>query len=123
MLRGLALLFGRQLLQSVIHLSPRRSTGRNNSYVELACGCDPERVYLPVAWPDQWLNVVVSSRVAHGSCTVTLHTDGDAGEWSNFDDVELVAGAAKLSVLGADVSSLKKFVILAAAANRIRFPT
>ena len=86
----------------------RRSTGRNNSYVELACGCDPERVYLPVAWPDQWLNVVVSARVTHGSCTVTLHTDGDGGEWSNFDDVELVAGAAKLSVLGADVSSLKK---------------
>ena len=28
----------------------------------------------------------------HGSCTVSLHTDGDAGEWSNFDDVELVAG-------------------------------
>ncbi len=86
----------------------RRSTGNNNSYVELACGHDTKRAYLPVSWPSQWLNVVVSARVDHCSCTVTLHTDGDAGEWSNFDDVELVPGAAKLSVLGADVSSLKK---------------
>ena len=87
----------------------RRSTGRNNSYVELACGRDPERVYLPVSWPDQWLHVVVSARVTDGSCTVTLHTDGDARRM-----VELrrrgarSRGAAKLSVLGADVSSLKK---------------
>jgi arabinogalactan endo-1,4-beta-galactosidase len=47
-------------------------------------------------------------RADGGSCTIALHTDGAAGEWSNFDDIELVAGAAKLSVLGADVSSLAK---------------
>jgi arabinogalactan endo-1,4-beta-galactosidase len=86
----------------------RRSTGNNNSYVELACGRNPERVYLPVSWPSQWLAVVVSARVRRGSCTISLHTDGDAGEWSNFDDIELVSGAAELSVLGADVSSLAK---------------
>jgi arabinogalactan endo-1,4-beta-galactosidase len=44
----------------------------------------------------------------NGSCTISLHTDGDAGEWTNFDDIQLVAGEPKLAVLGADVSSLKK---------------
>jgi arabinogalactan endo-1,4-beta-galactosidase len=37
-----------------------------------------------------------------------LHTAGAAGEWSNFDDFVLVPGAARLSLLGADVSSLNK---------------
>src|SRR5262249_23586618 len=55
-----------------------------------------------------WLQVVVSMRVQDPSCTITLHTDGSGGEWSNFDDIELVPGAARLSVLGADVSSLTK---------------
>ena len=37
----------------------RRSTGQNNSYVELACGRDRQRVYAPVSWPNQWIAVVV----------------------------------------------------------------
>lgn len=86
----------------------RRSTGNNNAYVELDCGRDAGRVYAPVSWPSQWLAVVASARVRHGSCTISLHTDGDAGEWTNFDDIELVPGAPRLSVLGADVSSLNK---------------
>ncbi|HYQ14879.1 MAG TPA: glycosyl hydrolase 53 family protein, partial [Polyangiaceae bacterium] len=86
----------------------KRSTGENDSYLELACGQRRERVYLPVSWADQWLQVVVSTYVERKSCTITLHTDAAGGEWSNFDDVELVAGAAQLSVLGADVSSLTK---------------
>jgi arabinogalactan endo-1,4-beta-galactosidase len=86
----------------------KRSPGQNNAYVELRCGRRRERVYVPVSWPDQWLQVVVSTYVDRGSCTIDLHTDGAGGEWSSFDDVELVAGAAQLSVLGADVSSLSK---------------
>jgi arabinogalactan endo-1,4-beta-galactosidase len=86
----------------------KRSTGRNDSTVALACGGDTKRVHLPVAWPDQWLQVVVSADVRHGACTIVLHTNADGGEWSNFDDFELVPGAARLSILGADVSSLKK---------------
>jgi len=87
----------------------RRSTGNNNSYVELDCGRDEERVYVPVSWPNQWLEVVVSAHVKHGSCKISLHTDGAAGEWTNFDDIELVRGdPPRLSVLGADVSSLNK---------------
>lgn len=87
----------------------RRSTGNNDAYVNLDCGCDRARVYVPVSWPNQWLQIVATARVERGgSCTISLHTAGAAGEWSNFDDIELVPGAARVSVLGADVSSLKK---------------
>ncbi len=86
----------------------RRSSGQNNSYIELRCGRQSERVYVPVAWPDQWLQVVVSMNVRHKSCTIGLHTDAVGGEWSNFDGIELVPGVAELSVRGADVSSLTK---------------
>jgi len=86
----------------------KRSPGQNNSYMQLSCGKRSERVYLPVSWDTQWLQVVVSTYADRKSCTITLHTDGTGGEWSNFDDVELVPGAAQLSVLGADVSSLTK---------------
>jgi arabinogalactan endo-1,4-beta-galactosidase len=86
----------------------KRSPGENNSYLQLGCGSRSERVYLPVSWADQWLQVVVSTYVDRKSCTITLHTDGAGGEWTNFDDIELTPGAARLSVLGADVSSLTK---------------
>ena len=86
----------------------KRSPGPNNSYMELRCGKQSERVYLPVSWADQWLQIAVSTYTDKKSCTITLHTDGPGGEWSNFDDVELTAGKVELSVLGADVSSLNK---------------
>lgn len=86
----------------------RRSAGANTSYLQLECGSRRERVHLPVAPPDQWLQVLVSVHVGGGSCTIVLHTEASGGEWSNFDDVELVPGQVRLSVLGADVSSLHK---------------
>jgi arabinogalactan endo-1,4-beta-galactosidase len=86
----------------------RRSAGNNDSYVGLDCGRGQQRVFIPVSWASQWLTVVVSARVKQGSCTITLHTDADGGEWTNFDNIRLEPGAPQLSVLGADVSSLKK---------------
>lgn len=87
----------------------RRSPGDNDAYLALDCGGRSEqRVYLPVTPPDQWLQLVVSAHSRHGKCTIVLHTRAAAGEWTNFDDVELVRGQARLSILGADVSSLKK---------------
>jgi len=87
----------------------RRSAGENESFVEFRCGDRAERVHVPVAPPHQWLQVVVSTRVrSRSSCTISLHTSASGGEWSNFDDIELVPGVARLSTLGADVSSLKK---------------
>jgi arabinogalactan endo-1,4-beta-galactosidase len=85
----------------------KRSPGDNDSYLELRCGARSERAYLPVSWASQWIQVTVSTW-ARRSCTIVLHTEAAGGEWSNFDDVELVPGAAQLSVLGADVSSLTK---------------
>jgi arabinogalactan endo-1,4-beta-galactosidase len=87
----------------------KRSPGTNDSYIALRfCGGREARTYVPVARPDQWLQITVSTQVRFRECTIVLHTDADAGEWTNFDDVELVPGAAQLSVLGADVSSLEK---------------
>jgi len=86
----------------------RRSTGLNNGYIALQCDDRMEKAYLPIAWASQWLQIVVSSEAHRGQCTITLHTDAAAGEWSNFDDIELVRAESRLSVLGADVSSLAK---------------
>jgi arabinogalactan endo-1,4-beta-galactosidase len=86
----------------------RRSPGRNDSFVALECDGSKERVYLPVAPADTWLSIVVSAEVRRGTCKVILHTAAAGGEWSNFDEIELKAGRANLSVLGADVSSLAK---------------
>ncbi len=86
----------------------RRSTGDNNAYIELDCGHEPERVAIPVAWPNQWLEVAVSDYAKHGKCTIRLHTDAAGGEWTNFDDIALVPGRVRVPVRGADVSSLTK---------------
>lgn len=86
----------------------RRSSGDNQSYVEVRCGGPVQRVHVPVAWPNQWLQVVVSSRAKQPTCELGLRTIGAAGEWTNFDGITAEAGAPRLSVLGADVSSLKK---------------
>jgi arabinogalactan endo-1,4-beta-galactosidase len=88
----------------------RRSTGTNNSYIELRnCGEGPgddARAYVPPQ--SGWLNIVVSARV-HGTCTVVLHTDAEGGQWSNFDGISFGPGApATIGILGADVSSLLK---------------
>jgi arabinogalactan endo-1,4-beta-galactosidase len=85
----------------------RRSAGVNNAYIGLEkCGVDG-RTYLPVSTAD-WLRIVVNAEVRRNSCTIVLHTDGTAGEWSNFDDLSIASGSARLSVLGGDVSSLTK---------------
>lgn len=86
----------------------KRSPGANEGALVLDCGSGVQRTPLPVAPADTWLQVVVSARAQRGSCLIGLHTAGTGGEWSNFDDVELVPGRAALSVLGADVSSLQK---------------
>ena len=84
-----------------------RGTGQNNAYIGLRdCGPSDQRTYLPVS--GSWLQITLSTEVTRHSCTIVLHTDAAGGEWSGFDDIELVPGSAKLSVLGADVSSLKK---------------
>ena len=86
----------------------RRSTGENRSFVEVRCGHRVNRVNVPVAWPNQWLQVVVSFWATKQPCELALHTIAAGGEWTNFDGISVETGAPRLSVLGADVSSLKK---------------
>jgi len=85
----------------------QRSTGQNDAWIGLqGCGGPSDRTSVSVApW---WVQVVVSTFVRGHSCTIVLHTKAAAGEWTRFDDVEFVAGSARLSILGADVSSLAK---------------
>ena len=86
----------------------RSSGGQNQAYVALKCDRHEARTDLPVAPRSQWVQIVVSARVTRGRCTISLYSDANAGDWANFDDIEIVPGRAKLSVLGADVSSLNK---------------
>jgi len=86
----------------------KRSTGDNRSSIALTCGGLPQTTQVPAGFASEWLHIVVSAP-AHGrTCIVALTSIAAAGEWSNYDDVTLTPGAATLSVLGADVSSLKK---------------
>ena len=74
----------------------------------VGCGGADRFASVPVAPPDRWLRIVVSGQVQGGICSLSLRTEGEPGSWVSFDGVELVSGRAALSILGADVSSLKK---------------
>ena len=87
----------------------RSSGDQKTAYITLKdCGSPVQRVSVPVAPPDKWLQIVVSSEVTNGQCTIGLGSEGGPKAWVSFDDVELAAGRAALSIMGADVSSLKK---------------
>lgn len=91
-----------------LRVRARRSTGDNRASIELDCGSDVATTPVPVAWPDQWLEVVASAYASSETCTIRLRSDAAGGEWTNFDTVVLEPGQAALSVLGADVSSVLK---------------
>lgn len=87
----------------------RSSGGQNEVYIALTCGSDERRVYVPSTMPGyRWLQLVVSNQVVDGQCTISLYSDGKPDTWASFDDVELVPGRTALTILGADISSLKK---------------
>jgi arabinogalactan endo-1,4-beta-galactosidase len=87
-----------------------RSSGEQNTvYVALKCANDEERVYVPSTMPGyRWIQLAVSNQVIDGHCTINLYSDGNPDTWASFDDIELVSGRSALSILGADISSLKK---------------
>lgn len=87
-----------------------RSSGKMvESYLALRCGGEEKRVHIPATTPGyRWLHLVVSNQVTDGECTIVLHSFGTPNSWASFDDVELVPGRTALSMLGADISSLKK---------------
>lgn len=71
------------------------------------CGSEIVSAAVPVGWAD-WMNIVVSAKVTSHQCTIVLASDNPVEQWISFDDIELVQGRAALSVMGADISSLKK---------------
>ncbi|MFZ6031150.1 MAG: glycosyl hydrolase 53 family protein [Chloroflexota bacterium] len=78
-------------------------------YLELRCGEQEARVSIPATTPGyRWIRVAVSSEVTGGQCTVRIYSFGTPDSWASFDDIELTPGRAALSILGADISSLKK---------------
>ena len=56
----------------------------------------------------RWIHLSLSNQVTDGQCTIRLVSDGNPDTWASFDDIELVPGRTALSILGADISSLKK---------------
>ncbi len=83
--------------------------GENAARIVLKdCGGEKRQAEVPVIPKDQWVQIVVSSDVSGGACTISLSADAAAGSWAGFDDVELVPGKAELSILGSDISSLYK---------------
>jgi arabinogalactan endo-1,4-beta-galactosidase len=87
----------------------RSSGGQNTVYLALQCGSEEKQVHVPPTTPGyRWLHLSVSNQVIDGQCTIRLYSDGNPDTWASFDDIELVPGQAALSILGADISSLKK---------------
>lgn len=86
----------------------RSNLRHKEAYVALKnCNGETIRADLPLI-RDRWMHLVVSAPIQGANCTVSLYSEGDEGAQIYFDDVELVPGRAALSVLGADISSLKK---------------
>ncbi len=83
--------------------------GQNAAYISLTCSGVEQRTYLPVI--TTWVQLAVSAQVTtapSGSCTISLTSDANAGNYAGFDDVTLTAGGSTLPVLGGDLSGLKK---------------
>ena len=87
-----------------------RSSGhQQEAYIALKdCGGETARAPVPVVREDTWLQIVVSTMVTNQRCTIALYSQAEDAEWVSFDDLEFVPGRAALSVMGADISSLKK---------------
>ena len=87
-----------------------RSSGKQkDAYIALKdCGGDEQRASVPIVRSDRWLQIVVSAKVTNRQCTLSLVSEAEAGEWVSFDDIEFVPGRTALSIMGADISSLKK---------------
>ncbi len=87
----------------------RSSGGQKDVYLALQCGSEEKRVDVPPTTPGyRWLHLSVSNQATDEQCTIRLHSDGNPDTWASFDDIELDPGQASLSILGADISSLKK---------------
>ncbi|MEJ5203406.1 MAG: glycosyl hydrolase 53 family protein, partial [Anaerolineales bacterium] len=87
----------------------RSSGGQNEVYLALECSGVDKRTAVPSTSPGyRWLHLVVSNESRNGECTIRLVSNGEPNTWVSIDDLELSPGRIALSILGADISSLKK---------------
>jgi arabinogalactan endo-1,4-beta-galactosidase len=87
----------------------RSSGGDNSDSIALTrpgCGGAGARTAVPADADGQWVQIVSYAYVTGGQCTISLATDANAGDWTNFDHVTLTQGAAPIAIRGGDVSSL-----------------
>jgi arabinogalactan endo-1,4-beta-galactosidase len=91
----------------------RSSGGQNAAYIALRnCGASPEpRTNIPQTSGSTWVQISVTATVTAGQCTISFVSNANAGNWINFDDVELVAdggSTGQVQIKGGDVSTLAK---------------
>ncbi|GAA1801700.1 glycosyl hydrolase 53 family protein [Luedemannella flava] len=93
-----------------LRASVRTSGDQTAAYLFLRdCGGPQRTITLPRTGPEWWVQIVLSTPVRGGACTIGVHSDGVAGSWLNVDAVSLTPGdAGRVDISGADVSSLKK---------------
>ncbi|WP_433718002.1 glycosyl hydrolase 53 family protein [Actinoplanes sp. CA-051413] len=95
-------------------LSLRVRSGGNqpSAYVGLnSCGSAEERAAIPRTG-NEWVRLAVTVKVTGGRCTIVLHSDAAAGQYTNFDDIAFgpsdSAPGTPLAITGADVSHVTK---------------
>ncbi|WP_320777429.1 arabinogalactan endo-1,4-beta-galactosidase [Streptomyces sp. CRN 30] len=86
----------------------RSGGGQKSAYLALRnCGSAEQRTDLPVS-SSGWIRIVTSVTVTNNQCTVSVNSDGHAGNWINVDDLTFTRGRTGLAIKGSDVSSLPK---------------
>ena len=85
----------------------RSDGGDVSNYIALTnCGGTNTATSVPVDSDGNWLHIVTYVDVTNGQCTIDFVTDGNAGDWTNYDGVTFSPGSAPLAIRGADISSL-----------------
>jgi arabinogalactan endo-1,4-beta-galactosidase len=95
-----------------LSLRVRSDGNQRDAYAALRdCGSAERRVAIPRTGTD-WVRLAVTADVRGGRCTIVLHSDAAAGQWTHFDDLTFVPSTARpgtaLAVTGADVSHVTK---------------
>lgn len=95
-----------------LSLRVRSDGNQRDAYVALRdCGSPEERAAIPRTGAE-WVRLAVTVRVTGGRCTIVLHSDAGAGQWTDFDDLALAPSTTRpgtpLEITGADVSHVTK---------------
>ena len=87
----------------------RANGGDSSNYIALTgCGGTGTPTNVPVDSDGNWVKIVTYVDVTTGDCTINFVTDGNADDWTNYDDVTFTSGSAPLAIRGADLSSLDR---------------